>query len=131
MLTNERPTGTSYYGHKAFRIHAKFPEYPKSLTDNDIKELKRTLSSLGIPVEQYKLFDSKIEYYFKSNSPAAEDGRLTFFIQAVQVKYFKEELKVNDEIYWFAVFNQFNTYKQRGFFLVSDFLNKKQFKKIF
>jgi hypothetical protein len=52
------------------------------------------------------------------------DIKLIFYIQKVQRNYFEKE---NDPIYWFIVFNRFNTFIQEGYFLVSDFINEEQF----
>jgi len=125
---NDSP-GMRLFGNSSFRVRAVLHDFPRELDNADIDNIRYTLRSLGFNPNMASQFGYKIEYVFASNVDWQEETRLVFYIQKVQRQYFENEYNINDTIYWFLVFNQFNTFTQRGYFLVSDFINKEQFVK--
>ncbi|MDR1838415.1 MAG: hypothetical protein LBQ93_02355 [Treponema sp.] len=127
--TGSDSPGMSYFGNKSFRVRAILRDFPRELDNADIDNIRSTLRSLGFNPNMASQFGYKIEYVFASNVDWQEETRLVFYIQKIQRQYFENEYNINDTIYWFLVFNQFNTFTQRGYFLVSDFINEEQFVK--
>ena len=125
--TDNNTPGMSFFGKKTLRVHAILHEFPKEIDNVDTNNIRYTLRSLGLHPDMADEFGYKFEYIIQSNVSWQEETRLVFYIQKVQRQYFENEYKLNDPIYWFIVFNQFNTHSQTGYFLVSDFINKEQF----
>jgi hypothetical protein len=119
----------SFFGSTSLRVHAILHEFPRELDDADINNIQNTLRSLGFNPNMSSQFGYKVEYVFASNVEWQEETRLVFYIQRVQRRFFDTEYKLNDPIYWFLVFSQFSTFTQRGYFLISDFINEEQFVK--
>jgi hypothetical protein len=127
--TDKNPPGISIFGNKSFRVRAILHEFPRELDNADIDNIRSTLKSLGFNPDMASQFGYKIEYVYASNVDWQKEARLVFYIQTVQKQYFEKEYKINDTIYWFLVFSQFNTFTQRGYFIISDFINEEQFLK--
>jgi hypothetical protein len=127
--TGDNPPGMSIFGNRALRVHAVLHEFPVELDSDDVDNIKAALTSLGFNPAQASQFGYKVEYVYASNVDWQKETRLVFYIQKIQRQYFENEYKINDTIYWFLVFRQFNTLTQRGYFLVSDFINEEQFVK--
>jgi hypothetical protein len=128
--TGNNSPGLSLFGTRSLRVHAILHEFPRELDDADIDNVKNTLRSLGFHPDMSSQFGYKVEYVFASNVEWENETRLVFFIQKIQRQYFEKEYTLNDPIYWFLVFTQFNTFTQRGYFLISDFRNEQQFIKL-
>jgi hypothetical protein len=124
-ISSNNPPGMSVFNNRAVRIQATLLEPPIELNDNDIVNLKSTLQSLGFHPDNSSQFGYKVEYIFPSIVDWQEEIRLVFFIQNVQRPYFERDFEINDTIYWFAVYKQFNTFSQTGYFLISVFLSEK------
>jgi hypothetical protein len=127
--TDKESPGISLFGNRSFRVHAILHEFPREIDDADIINIKSTLRSLGFHPDMSSQFGYKVEYVFSSKVDWEKETRLVFYIQKVQRQYFDKEYKLNDPVYWFLVFNQFNTFTQRGYILISDFMNEEQFVK--
>jgi hypothetical protein len=127
--TGNNSPGMSFFGSRSLRVHAILHEFPRELDDADINNIRNTLRSLGFNPNMSSQFGYKIEYVFASNVEWQKETRLVFYIQRIQRRFFDTEYILNDPIYWFLVFNQFNTFTQRGYFLISDFINEEQFVK--
>ncbi|MDR0321970.1 MAG: hypothetical protein LBI28_10735 [Treponema sp.] len=125
--TGNNDPGMSFFGRTFLRVHAILHEFPRELDDTDIDNIKDTLRSLGFNPNISSQFGYKVEYVFVSNVDWQRETRLVFYIQRIQRQYFDSEYKLNDPIYWFLGFNHFNTFTQRGYFLISDFINEEQF----
>ena len=127
FITSEENRGMIIWDKKDIRVRAVLNEFPSEIDNSDINNIRNTLSSMGFNPDMASLFAYKIEYKFPSNVSWEKETRLIFYIQEVQGKYFEQEYKLNDTIYWFISFRQFNEFTQRGYFIVSDFLNQEQF----
>ena len=125
--TDKYPPGVTHFRSRAYRVHAILHEFPVELDNNDIENIRSTLSSLGFNPDRVFEFGYKIEYVYSAGVDWQEEAKLILYIQKVQRQYFENEYKINDPIYWFVVFSQFNTFTQKGYFLVSDFINEEQF----
>jgi signal recognition particle subunit SEC65 len=125
--TGNNSPGMSLFGKRSLRVHAILHEFPKDVNNTDINNIKNTLRSLGFNPDMSSQFGYKVEYVFPSRVEWEKETRLIFYIQKVQRQHFEKEYKLNDPIYWFLVFNQFNTFTQRGYILISDFISKEQF----
>ena len=125
--TSEDNRGMIIWGKRDIRVRAILHEFPREIDTSDIENIKFTLKSLGFNQDLASLFSYKVEYVFPSNVSWKKETKLIFYIQEVQRKYFEREYQKNDIIYWFISFNQFNAFSQIGYFIVSDFINEKQF----
>lgn len=128
--TKEEAPGMKIYGNTNLRVRAILHEFPKEIDETDINNIRSTLRSLGFPPDRASEFGYKVEFVYPSDVEWQKETRLVFYIQKVQRVYFEREYKLNDPIYWFIVFSTFNTFTQRGYFLVSDFMNEAQFKRL-
>ncbi|MCL2722263.1 MAG: hypothetical protein FWD47_13120 [Treponema sp.] len=126
-ISNNNPPGVSFFDNRAVRIRANYLNPPAELNENDIANLRSTLRSLGIHPDNASQFGYKVEYTFPSAVDWQKETKLVFFIQNVQRPYFERDFEKNDTIYWFAVYRQFNTFSQVGYFVVSVFLNERYF----
>ena len=129
--TSEENRGMTIWEKKDIRVRAVLHEFPRRIDTTDINNIRDTLSSMGLNPNMASLFSYKVEYKFPSNVSWEKETKLIFYIQEVHRKYFENEYQLNDIIYWFISFRQFNSYSQRGYFIVSDFLNQKQFEELF
>ena len=125
--TSEENKGLRIWEKRDIRVRAILHEFPKKIDNSDINNIRDTLRSMGFNPKMASLFAYKVEYVFPSNVSWEKETKLIFYIQEVQRKYFESEYQLNDTIFWFISFRQFNEFTQRGYFIVSDFLNQKQF----
>ena len=125
--TDSQTPGISIFRRNILRVHAILHEYPKIVDDSDINNLRFAFMNLGIHPDDVSYFGYKVEYTFPSNVEWQEETKLIFYIQNVQREHFEKDFKINDPIYWFVVFNTFNSFSQQGYILVSNFMNEEQF----